>query len=196
MRTLWHCGVIFLMLFAAPAGAAEKTLYLPTGEAVASPSGWRWFCMRHSSDCEPTPLPVRVSRKAVWQTLLRVNQSVNAHIKPMTDLEHYGVVEWWAYPTDGYGDCEDHVLLKRKMLIREGLPQGNLPITIVLNKGEGHAVLIVRTDEGDFVLDSLTSEVKLWSRTGYQFRSLQSADNPNIWIAVEGGQPVAVAKQK
>jgi predicted transglutaminase-like cysteine proteinase len=51
-----------------------------------------------------------------WKDLVRVNNWVNETIKPLTDLEHWGVVERWSYPNDGYGDCEDYVLLKRRML--------------------------------------------------------------------------------
>src|SRR6516162_4187760 len=55
-----------------------------------------------------------------WNELLRINQWVNDTVKPMTDLEHWGVAERWNYPDDGYGDCEDDVLLKRKMLMQAG----------------------------------------------------------------------------
>jgi len=51
-----------------------------------------------------------------WSDLVHVNNLVNATIKPLTDLEHWGVMERWSYPDDGYGDCEDYVLLKRRML--------------------------------------------------------------------------------
>ena len=34
-----------------------------------------------------------------------------------------GVVERWSYPDDGYGDCEDYVLLKRRAL---EFPDGTL----------------------------------------------------------------------
>ena len=33
--------------------------------------------------------------------LVRVNKWVNETIKPLTDLEHWGVVERWSYPDDG-----------------------------------------------------------------------------------------------
>ena len=49
----------------------------------------------------------------VWKDLVRVNKWVNETIKPLTDSEHWGVVDRWSYPDDGYGDCEDYVLLKR-----------------------------------------------------------------------------------
>ena len=79
--------------------------------------------------------------------MLKVNAWVNESIKPMTDLEHWGVVERWNYPDDGYGDCEDYVLLKRRMLMQAGWPREALLITVVRDKkGDGHAVLTVKTD--------------------------------------------------
>jgi predicted transglutaminase-like cysteine proteinase len=90
-----------------------------------------------------------------WNDLVHVNKLVNAKIKPLTDLEHWGVVERWSYPDDGYGECEDYVLLKRRMLIQSGWPWEVLLITVVRgNKNEGHAVLTVITDKGDYVLDN------------------------------------------
>ena len=85
----------------------------------------------------------------------RVNLWVNSHVKPMTDMDHWGVVERWNYPDDGYGDCEDYVLLKRKMLMQEGWPREALLITVVRDQnGDGHAVLTVKTDKGEFILDN------------------------------------------
>ena len=81
--------------------------------------------------------------------------AVNDTIKPITDLEHWGVSERWNYPDDGYGDCEDYVLLKRKMLTQAGWPRQALLITVVRDKqGDGHAVLTVKTDKGEFILDN------------------------------------------
>ena len=90
-----------------------------------------------------------------WKDLVRINKWVNDTVKPVTDLEHWGVVERWNYPDDGYGDCEDYVLLKRRMLMQAGWPRQALLITVVRDKrGDGHAVLTVKTDRGEFVLDN------------------------------------------
>ena len=87
--------------------------------------------------------------------LTRINKWVNDTVQPMTDLEHWGVVERWSYPDDGYGDCEDYVLLKRRMLMQAGWPRQALLITVVRDKrGDGHAVLTVKTDQGEFILDN------------------------------------------
>ena len=53
------------------------------------------------------PTPERLSE------LDEVNRNVNRAIKPATDMEIYGVSEYWTLPTDR-GDCEDYALLKRK----------------------------------------------------------------------------------
>jgi predicted transglutaminase-like cysteine proteinase len=68
-------------------------------------------------------------------------------VKWTSDAELYGKVEHWAYPLDR-GDCEDIVLLRRRLLAEAGWPLGALLITTVefpsADNGR-HAVLTVRT---------------------------------------------------
>jgi predicted transglutaminase-like cysteine proteinase len=100
------------------------------------------------------------------------------------------VVERWNYPDDGYGDCEDYVLLKRRMLMQAGWPRQALLITVVRDKrGDGHAVLTVKTDKGEFILDNQNEEILLWSDTGYRFVKRQSQNDPNNWLALGDGRP-------
>jgi predicted transglutaminase-like cysteine proteinase len=117
--------------------------------------------------------------------MVKVNNWVNDSIQPVTDLEHWGVVERWNYPDDGKGDCEDYVLLKRRMLMQAGWPREALLITVVRDKkDEGHAVLTVKTDKGDFVLDNQAENIVLWSDTGYRFVKRQSQTDPNVWVSL------------
>ena len=117
-----------------------------------------------------------------------MNLFVNSHVKPMTDMEHWGVVERWNYPDDGYGDCEDYVLQKRKLLMQAGWPREALLITVVRDKhGDGHAILTVKTDKGEFILDNQNDQILLWSDTGYRFVKRQSQSDPNVWVAL--GEP-------
>ncbi len=110
--------------------------------------------------------------------------------RPLTDMDHWGVVEKWSYPDDGKGDCEDYVLLKRRMLMQAGWPREALLITVVRDKkGDGHAVLTVKTDKGDFVLDNQEEQVLLWSDTGYRFVKRQSQGNPNNWVSLGDTRP-------
>ena len=179
-------------LMAAPAGAApiEQALYVAVGSVTRAPIGWVEFCGENNSECDTKPSQPRdvvLSPKA-WTDLVRVNAWVNEQIKPITDVEHWGVVERWNYPNDGYGDCEDYVLAKRRMLIKAGWPREALLITVVRDKkGEGHAVLTVKTDKGEYVLDNQETEVLLWSKTGYRFVKRQSQADQNTWISL--GEP-------
>ena len=178
-------------LMQSPADAAsERPLFISLGNAVRAPIGWIEFCAEYPQDCSVQPLQPRdlvLSAKA-WKELVRINRLVNDTIKPITDLEHWGVVERWNYPDDGYGDCEDYVLLKRRMLIEAGWPRQALLITVVRDRrGDGHAVLTVKTEKGEFILDNQNEEILLWSETGYHFVKRQSQSDPNLWLAL--GEP-------
>ncbi|HXV30629.1 MAG TPA: transglutaminase-like cysteine peptidase, partial [Sinorhizobium sp.] len=56
----------------------------------------------------------------------------------------------------------------------------------------GHAVLTVRTDRGDFILDNMRSKVLLWSETEYTFLKRQSSENAGRWVKLQDGRAVAV----
>src|SRR2546421_256375 len=91
---------------------------------------------------------------------------------------------------DGYGDCEDYALLKRRLLTQAGWPRQALLMTVVRDKrGDGHAVLTVKSDKGEFVLDNQNEDVLLWSETGYRFVKRQSQTDPNVWIALGDPRP-------
>ena len=159
------------------------------------PVGGIEFCAQQPGECAgagTAPRHLALSAEA-WKDLVRVNKSVNKAIKPLTDLEHWGLVERWSYPDDGYGDCEDYVLLKRRMLIQSGWPREALLVTVVRDRNdEGHAVLTVTTDRGDYILDNQNEDILLWSETGYRFVKRQSQSNPNVWVSL-GDQRPAIA---
>ncbi|HMK88727.1 MAG TPA: transglutaminase-like cysteine peptidase, partial [Methylocystis sp.] len=70
-----------------------------------------------------------------------------------------------------------------------------LLMTIVRDlNGEGHAVLTVKTDRGDFVLDNLSEDVRPWSATGYTFFKRQAQDDPNVWLSLGGATGAAPAE--
>ena len=74
-------------------------------------------------------------------------------------------------------------------LMRQGLSLSNLLITVVRKPdGEGHAVLTVRTDKGDFVLDNLTDSVRQWDQTGYRFLKRQAINHTGRWVTIREGQ--------
>ena len=181
-----------LLAFATPANANDKIVYASVGDSSRAPIGWVEFCNDSPAECKSAatqPRDIVMTQKA-WKDLVRVNRWVNETIKPMTDVDHWGVIEKWSYPTDGYGDCEDYVLLKRKLLIDAGWPREALLITVVRDKkGEGHAVLTVKSDKGEFILDNQAEDVLAWTDTGYRFVKRQSQSNPNTWVALGDSRP-------
>jgi predicted transglutaminase-like cysteine proteinase len=188
-------SVIALVLFGSPKGstAEERPLFIALGDTTRAPIGWVEFCVEYDPECKTKPSAPRdvVLSTQAWKDLQRVNLWVNSHVKPMTDMDHWGVVERWNYPDDGYGDCEDYVLQKRKMLTQAGWPREALLITVVRDKnGDGHAILTVKTDKGEYILDNQTDDILLWSDTGYRFVKRQSQADQNVWISL--GDPRSV----
>ena len=124
--------------------------------------------------------------------LQQINSHVNSTIREVSDLEQYGREDVWALPTSGKGDCEDFAMLKRKMLIERGWPASALSITVgATAQGEAHAVLMVSTAQGQYVLDNLTSSILSPERTGHVFHARQSG---RAWISASGertSEPVA-----
>ena len=157
------------------------------GSAPAPQGFWR-FCEENPEDCRASS-DTKARLAASPQRLNElddINRRVNRLITPQTDLEHYGVAEFWTLPTDGKGDCEDYALLKRHELLKLGWPSSALLITVVSDeKGEGHAVLTARTTAGDFILDNKVDEVRLWNQAPYRFLVRQSSLNPWVWVDLD-----------
>lgn len=176
-----------LLEMPAAIAASERPVFISTGPEARPPIGWVQFCGDYAGECDAQGGAVRdvVLTSKAWSDLVRINRFVNDSIKPLTDLDHWGVVERWNYPTDGYGDCEEYVLVKRQMLMKAGWPRSALLITVVRDKkGDGHAVLTVKTDKGEFALDNQNESIVLWSDTGYRYVKRQSQANPNVWVAL------------
>jgi len=151
------------------------------------PYGFVSFCDRMPRACAQGPLEDQrfFATPARLAELDAINRAVNHEIEPVTDMELYGVTDYWTIPTTK-GDCEDYVLLKRKLLMELGWPASALLITVVRDeRGEGHAILTARTAQGDFILDNKTDEIKVWHRTRYDFVMRQSYLNPRVWMSLD-----------
>lgn len=175
-----------------PAHAAPRQM--STAGPTSQPIGHYELCLEMPAECtaiSANPAPIRLT-KGLWQELVQVNAAVNAAVQPRTDLEMWGQPEHWSYP-QVFGDCEDYVLAKRNILIRNGVPAGALLITVVRQpNGDGHAVLTIRTDRGDYILDNLEGRILAWSETDYQFLKRQSSMNSGLWVKVDDSRQVVV----
>ena len=189
----------FILAMPARADQVDFTnpAFAPAGGITSIPVGASEFCKAHRGECKANPHAVEAMglSEARWNELVQINNVVNAAIVAVTDEDYYKVAEYWAYP-DGYGDCEDFALAKRKALIEAGWNPSTLLMTVVReSKGTGHAVLMVRTDRGDLVLDNQDGRVLLWNETPYQFLKRQSQADAGQWVDLVDHRTTFVASK-
>ncbi|MCF6369291.1 transglutaminase-like cysteine peptidase [Rhizobium halophilum] len=193
----WHLAACLTAILASATSAVpgpQALASMVTGGVTSQPIGHYEFCRINADECSQrfasSPAPTLTPQG--WEMIEKVNTSVNERIHAMTDREVYGREEAWAYPND-VGDCEDYALEKRRQLAAKGFSLADLLITVVRKPdGEGHAVLTVRTAQGDFVLDNLSSEVKPWYQTSYTFLKRQASFHTGRWVSIENGRDVLV----
>ncbi len=180
------------------AGAAQANPAMITGKRTTQPIGHYQLCQTEPQECaQRTSIarPTQLTRK-LWETMISINNSVNTTVVPRTDEEMWGQEEVWSFP-DGVGDCEDYVLEKRRELMAVGVPAGSLLITVVRQpNGDGHAVLTVRTSNGDYILDNLEPRILAWQDTDYTYLKRQSERNSGAWVSINDGRAVAVGSVK
>lgn len=199
-------GMSLWLVMAGVSRAETQTIPPITTAALVqgllpTPWGWRDFCRKNPVDCmaSKTVSDRLALTPDVWKLIDSTNRKVNQNIEAVSDLDHWGKAESWDYPSDGKGDCEDLALLKRGLLIRDGIPASALLMTIVINrKREGHAVLTLVTDRGDFVLDNQIDDIVPWEATGYRFIERQSSTDPNQWtrLSSEMNEPLVASPNK
>jgi predicted transglutaminase-like cysteine proteinase len=193
---LLRAALVGIPLLIGGAGTQAQTLAsLPpvakpfeTGGSAKPIAAWVRFCDQFAAECS-----VNLSESAiidltpqVWNTIVAVNRRVNGRITPITDKDHWGLIDRWEFPDDGMGDCEDFQLLKRRMLVERGLSRRAMRMTVVIDElGEGHAVLTIRTNRGNYILDNKTSAIMPEDQTGYTFVKRESQDMVG-WVSLGG----------
>lgn len=169
-----------------------------SGEARA-PFAWVEFCKRYAGECAVNaaePEKVKLTPQ-LWQAIVAMNNRVNKEIEAITDEDHWGVIDRWDLAEDGKGDCEEYVLVKRKRLAEQaGIPRRAMNVTVVIDEeNAGHAVLMIRTDRGDFILDNKRNAVLPWGQTGYTYIKRESQYRTG-WTSLGGAQTATVASLK
>jgi predicted transglutaminase-like cysteine proteinase len=123
---------------------------------------------RCRADADTCPFPARNFLAIVAQgrahsgraRLGIINRAVNLAIRPMSDLEQWGVIDRWSAPLDtfttGLGDCEDYAIAKYVALQEAGIAVDDVKLVIVRNlaAGEDHAVVAARLDGAWIILDN------------------------------------------
>jgi len=177
-------GLLLAVVTLAPT-SSEASVWTRESGPARSPAGYVAFCRAQPQNCVASGSgAAEVLTQARWGELLEANRMANLLIMPRADIDQYSREEVWAVP-GLFGDCEDYALLKRKWLIQQGWPTSTVLMTVVFDEiGEGHAVLVVRTSGGDFVLDNKTDQILLWNETPYKFVKRQSTTDPSRWVRI------------
>lgn len=102
--------------------------------------------------------------------LRETNEAVNGGIRPAMPPRGLDIPDVKTLGEEG--DCKDYVVTKAYALQQAfGWPPEALLFVIVrpnpLSPTMRHAVLVARTDDGDYVLDNLTRGVTRWSESPY-----------------------------
>ena len=163
-------AVSAVLIGSAPATAA--------GMRVHAPLGYQLMCLQNPKECEGGGRAVLAMTPATMGMIQRVNTTINARIRPQNEAAGQDV--WNVNPVAG--DCEDYALTKRHELINMGMSPSALRLAYVkTSSGQGHAILIVESDSGEFVLDNLSRLVRPLGDTGLHLVAKASA-NPEKWI--------------
>lgn len=176
-----------LGLLAAPAAASEGPAPFLKAFAPSPTAPGRGICEAFAGACARSVTEARPADAAVEIALAHsVSAAVNAAIIPQQDPQ--GIGRAWSLPVDGAGDCKHFVMQKKRELIRAGVPAARLLAAVVLGQtDELHAVLVLRTATGDYVLDSMTDRVLPWAETGYTFLKMQNPRDGHRWdVILEG----------
>lgn len=96
-----------------------------------------------------------------------VNRTVNSALRYKSDDAIWGTADHWATPVEmaqmGAGDCEDFAIAKYWALRSLGLDDSQLQLVLLQDTRRQlfHAVLVVHTGAGAYVLDNVTNNLRI-----------------------------------
>lgn len=178
-RLILTCLAAFSTLSAVAASNPDcSRLNLPEQLVGPPPMAYVEFCESNPGHCEMSGVQSQIWTPSLTEILSHVNQEVNAEIRYVPDLEWTGDEDRWSYPVKGAGDCEDFALEKRRRLVEAGLPRAAMTMAIAHHRTDGfsHAVLLIETTRGSFVLDQLSAEINCWKDSPFDFEARERPD--------------------
>lgn len=182
--------VICLVMLPLPAKAGEMSL----GKPVNPPFAFIQYCFKNYDECSSkgrANSQIEMSSR-LWRDMQEVQAFVNAAIKPRSDIENSGAQDVWDAANNGYGDCEDYAILKKRLMMARGWGAENLLLTTATTEQrEKHVVLTVVTSDGDYVLDNRVTAVQPWEKLAYHWIARQEQKNALLWGAIN--EPAAMA---
>lgn len=185
----WPLVICFFLFFGENAWG-ERDLFPTMYGEVETPAAAAAMCDEFPSECiashERDPVVLTPER---YTELMRINREVNEQMMFITDWDQHRLDEKWTFD-EARGDCEEFAAVKRHRLITLGWPASMLLTTVVQRQDKRmHAVLAVRTSEGDLILDYKLRDgsTKVWywyDIPAYTFVAQQSSENPRRWVSL------------
>lgn len=130
----------------------------------------------------------RVARSKRGVDLLgAVNAWSNEKIRYVEDDKIYGRADYWANARTtlkrGAGDCEDIAIVKLQLLAALGVKRSDMFLTVArdLARNNDHAMLVVRMDGRNWLLDNSTPVV-LDARESHDYRPILSYSSEGSWL--------------
>lgn len=129
------------------------------------------------------------------EKLEKVNSFFNKNIVFTSDMDLYGVNDYWATPVEalsrGAGDCEDYAIAKYFSLKLMGVPEEKLRIAYVkaLQYNMFHMVMVYYSnpEAEPLILDSLVNTIKPASERR-DLLPIFTFNGAGLWLAHDRGQ--------
>ena len=183
-------SMLVCMAFWSSSSAAAPPWMPSAGQAVP-PAGFLDFCAGGGAGhpaCPGAGNKVRAETAAISQPVLAAlsdyNATVNRQVRYQSDQLRFRVRDQWQ-TADDTGDCEDIALRKMNGLVAAGWPPAAFSLIIgKTESGESHAALLLRTEKGDFLLDSTQDGVGLWHESGTEWLIRQHPGQKHRWEVI------------
>ncbi|WP_380058192.1 transglutaminase-like cysteine peptidase [Falsihalocynthiibacter sp. SS001] len=182
IKRLLPTAAFALLMTAGSVAATAPQAHLVHTRNIAPPSGASALCQTYQWACTTNQQRANGSQSEA-AIVQKINLYINRSVPEVSDRSQYKQTEYWAVPTALGGDCEDFALIKKRELVKRGVDPKRLLLATVLDRQRnGHAVLVYRSETGDYVLDNATNQIRPWQDTGYIFLRMQDPKRPSRWV--------------
>ncbi len=124
-----------------------------------------------------------------FEDLDEVNNEVN-RLPYVSDAQRYFTLDFWNEIDANGGDCEDYAIGKLNRLVDRRWPIAQLRLACCYVEGAYHAVLLVETDRGAYMLDNRQPRPvplgDVESILGYKPDCVQGVGGSRQWVTWTG----------
>ncbi len=136
-----------------------------------------------------------LANRSLFEKINGVNNYINK-TRYVTDKRNYSKSDYWATPVEFFtkgGDCEDYAIAKYTSLKALGVDDSQMRIAIVEDKIKNvhHAVLIVYTGNGAYILDNQSKNVKQINSVS-RYKPIFSINKTSWWLHKDSGSARAM----